>query len=317
MHEGLVKISALEGDASEQTASFHYLVAADGARHHAVDLFNQRHEKEIKITYQSDPNSQTLHHPYHVSAYVTLSRQYGEPIELPKNRFISTMRGEHVCQLVLDKIGHEKHQGKQVKCNFTGELPAEIFHIQDSEARKAAALHFIHDAINDVFTERGHPQALEIHVVNESKKHGTTKDKLKLSIFERHIQQADLAGVRLGENRFILAGDAYRTPNYQIGSGLNDAMYHAQLVGEVFAGKRNLGDLHDVYVARAQETSSSSNEYSSNKSEAAHRAERFVRDVVTEEKRKHQTSIKDSLTEFRKNKQEDEDQPDPSDEETP
>lgn len=58
------------------------------------------------------------------------------------------------------------------------------------------------------------------------------KDKLKILTFQGGSKRAQKAAMNLNNHGFYLIGDAYFTPNYALGHGLNDGLQAAALLGQ-------------------------------------------------------------------------------------
>ena len=172
-----------------------------------------------------------------------MKKDDGEKFNLPESRFISSMGCDdeggdnYLCLLTLDDIGYEKHDRRQVKCNFVGEIPQSIYDLSP-EQRNEKALQYVARVIKDELIALGSldkEDKITIKPTNASKKHAN-KDNMKCAIFERKLSQVKYAAKETSGHYFLSVGDALRTPNYQLGHGANDALRHVRLFSE-FIGK--------------------------------------------------------------------------------
>lgn len=255
MKEGKASIRSLsDAKAPETTFGFTYLVGADGAKHHAADILNQsRKEKGAKddaITFKAA--SGAPEHQYHGSIYATIERKDSN-LKLPEKRFLSNTKDSKDDPALMWAVSFNpaRQDAKSVECNFGCELPKNLSDriqhynnltdVKQKAAEGPALKKDVEEFLQAMVNE--HP---ELRKLNEGKltvslagvKEGK-ESKLKLQTFTVTNLQANTARVRRedkerGDTYFLLSGDAYRTPNYQLGHGLNDGLQHAQWLGQVF-----------------------------------------------------------------------------------
>ncbi len=225
----------------ETQIKYRFLIGADGVSHHAANLFNQSTESN-KIIYESIASPA---HPYHGSFYVLIEREDGDALKLPEEGHqigIKTVvhemqSADYLCYLSLDMMSFSKSDEKSVKCNFVSELPEALYQLIRSHDEKSEteALIFAKKIIEAFFEEHKiENDELKISIVKKSTKHGSQKDNIKLVAFETELVQANTAAIREGETVFLLVGDAFRKPNYQLGHGVNDALLHARSTEDIF-----------------------------------------------------------------------------------
>lgn len=175
-----------------------------------------------------------------MSAYLLIKRKDGQDINL-KDKDFNFPRENGL--FVLDEIGYHKHKKKQIKCTFTGKIPSEIISIIDIPnklERGAKALPYIQNLIKDHLQR---DDDLDISFVDYKKRNPKKGSKCVFSTFKRNLQQASQAGIENKNHFFLLAGDAYRAPNYEIGHGANDALFHAGLFGLFLSNKKKRADI--------------------------------------------------------------------------
>lgn len=176
---------------------------------------------------------------------------------------------DYFWSLSLDKISHKNAGEQQIKCLFAGEiteklLEAKEYHydadsypfeknehesLDEYTKRKKSAdyINTLEEKIKNETIEKNvllHIRTLiyayfkkKLIDLNDFEMHfhmkGHKKDRLKLTIFNVTMSQADQACLEQNEHYFYLMGDAYQTSNYQEGHGLNDAISHAISFGRV------------------------------------------------------------------------------------
>ncbi|KTC89335.1 hypothetical protein OQJ15_11365 [Fluoribacter dumoffii] len=174
--------------------------------------------------------------------------------------------------LRFDKSSHEKSQKKSVKLGFIGEIPKEIFDkIQGLNQQISLLDKRIKKLRETISPDRASENSLanlevqlartknqkqnlvlsyvrrsaadylginenELAVTITASKTRAEKNNLKILTFQGGSKQANKAATQANGHAFYLIGDAYFTPNYPVGHGLNNGLESAKLLGEVPTG---------------------------------------------------------------------------------
>lgn len=256
---GKLTVSAIDGLTSTPINYFS-IVGADGTKHHSADVLNSS-ASNPHFTFIPDTSPKRQNH---MSVYFTLTKKNKGPFKLPDKDFVTSETGHTLWSLSIDQLSHIKHNGLQVKCSIASEIPEDLLkeiknyrydvhsYFLDNDEKK-------HDANFDKMKEEKiKNDATEKRILTlvrslllpyfkrnginlnefdlEIQMKGQKKDRLKLLAFNIHITQANIAYLEKGDFNFYLIGDAFRTSNYQVGHGLNDAISDAIAFGEVMRG---------------------------------------------------------------------------------
>ncbi|WP_133129209.1 FAD-dependent oxidoreductase, partial [Legionella steigerwaltii] len=174
--------------------------------------------------------------------------------------------------LRFEKKSHDKSNKKSVKMGFIGEVPKEIYDQYQEYLKEAEDLQKkigeidaklkINANDTDLLSEKEKLESSYQSVVTEAQKHALAyakkaaakymnvkeselnieltpskktpeKDKLKILAFQGNSQLAGKAAIRVNDHGFYLIGDAYFTPNYALGHGLNDGLEAAAMIGKI------------------------------------------------------------------------------------
>jgi len=248
MKKGVLNTKPHDEAGQERQFEFDYVIGADGASHPSANVFNKNAKKNNLVTYC--PISQPKH-PFHASVNVTIERKDGNKLELPEKQFISdsTSTGWAISFDTLSK----SFDGKKVKSTFGGEIPEELFNLINDYNKKDISktakkrtikkiTEHIKGLIQSYFKKAGINDDAELIVtlVKPSAKYGRKKDKMKLQTFMTNFSRANVAAVEIEGRVFIVGADAYRTPNYQFGHGINHAFEHSRKVGQIFRGQKTI-----------------------------------------------------------------------------
>ncbi|HSW93723.1 MAG TPA: hypothetical protein VLJ15_05120 [Gammaproteobacteria bacterium] len=241
---------------------FKTLIAADGAKHHAVNKLNLSFEaagKKQPIEYHpiAGPN-----HKYHASFALNIKRKDGKPINV-KRQFVETSHRSGWKQLLAGISFNTKTDQTTVKCVFGGEIPEYLNKAFDEYAKDGNAEKIKKKIISyagnilagelglrlnevDITFRESRPQKKEqakkssIH-----EQYQASKDKLNFMRFGNRAERASKAYYEENGNVLLAAGDAYASPNYQYGHGANDGLRHAFFIGEVLRSKTYSYDDYD------------------------------------------------------------------------
>jgi len=224
----LEKVSLTSGTATVGSRTFRVteIIGADGVGRHAVKVYNANldlTDDHRKITFEADEHQP---HEWHVSAYVTITTADGSPVSthLPEEIFVGTENGLHYGLACKPGI-----LNNTIKCNITAELPAGL----SSSSDKKVIMAHLQSLVDIAFGCRTVVKMAE----SKNSESKSTKDKAKLLVFKLKLDQANFAIMRYAGVRLILMGDAHRSPNYQIGHGLNDALAQAEMLGQLYGGE--------------------------------------------------------------------------------
>jgi len=269
MNDGIVQIENKTNNAISHV-HFTYLAGADGVQHHAATVLNQNPQNR-KIHY-SDINQDL--HPYHMTAYVVLENAN----MLPKESCIIHLVEERDSQLLCYLYINKDTKSHKIKCNFLGEVPKEIYEEKD----QSVAMAYINKTIGDIFSSKGlEKPTVCFPAQSETRQH---KDLLSLQIFHRKMTQADRFAIEQGSSIFYVLGDSFKTPDYHLGRGGNNALLHAKKVGMILGMKKYKSGWIDVDMELSRTASDECQASSAlSRSKKAH-TDQFTQFVKSEEK---------------------------------
>ena len=232
---------------------FKNCLSVDGAKHHSVNLINQSQLNNNKIKYKKILNKWITKN--HISAYIVLARQDGNNLILPKRNFLVSADAGRVFALAFNRNSYFKNQKKSIKINFSGEIPDEIYNLQNFDQRQRAGFDYIKTSIVNYFQNKNLVNGeFIIKLVSPSKKHGTQKDKMKFAFFQTQINQVDKALIEENNHSFVIAGDARRSSYYQLGNGLNNSFKEIIKLDEILQNKNSLSKYNDFCKSLNSET---------------------------------------------------------------
>ncbi|KTD50940.1 FAD-dependent oxidoreductase [Legionella quateirensis] len=219
---------------------FGHLIGADGANCESLEKINFGDIR--KPVRKSVSKLSYLKNTFHLGVYAICKRIDGLPFEIPDEEFI---RGHSSHKLLyflrVDKASHKKSGGTCVKVGFVGEIPKKIFlqhqreHQEFNQAgidnqsidlKYYTALNFVKKIFAKSLKLRKTDVILELKTSKNTKKNST-----RVLAFKGRSIKADTAAVRANTHGFYLIGDAYFSPNYPIGHGLNDGAFAASYLG--------------------------------------------------------------------------------------
>ena len=117
-----VKGSAKDPGAAKRDITFHHLIGADGAKHHAVNVVNGGNPV---IHYEKVPAPK---HPYHASITFNITSKSGKPIKLSEQyASVQTKVGSEHYLAGLSLTEKKKGDSNEIKCVFSGEVSKDIF----------------------------------------------------------------------------------------------------------------------------------------------------------------------------------------------
>lgn len=246
--EGRATIKQNQGDQVTREVTFGHIVLADGARAETLDKVNTS-LGDKKITRETPSHMSHINETYHLSAAVTLSMKNGENIRLPAFDFVSSFMSHKLFFMRLDKKSHKTSEEKSVKMGFVGEIPKELFDdikkIENNiinltkDKENAKDIDNLNKQINELTTARENlilgyvkksaasylkiPES-DLNVKIKESIKTPNKNKLKTLVFQGGSKKADKASVVVNGHGSFLIGDAFFSPNYALGHGLNDGM---------------------------------------------------------------------------------------------
>ena len=219
---------------------FGHLIAADGANCETLEKINFGDIK--KPVRQSVSKLSYLKNTFHLGVYAICKRIDGLPFEIPDEEFIRGHSSHKLLYFIrVDKASHKKSGGTFVKVGFVGEIPKKIFvqhqrehheYIQAGVDNQSidptyyTALNYVKTTFAKSLKLRKTDLILELKTSKNTKKNAT-----RVLAFKGRSIKADTAAVRANTHGFYLIGDAYFSPNYPIGHGLNDGAFAASYLG--------------------------------------------------------------------------------------
>lgn len=256
LERGDCVITSIKDGLYSESFTFTWLIGADGAKHHAVNIFNRGMRKNRQITYEKIPSPK---HDYHIASYVTIEKKDGGGLQLPTksdDQILMAMVDDNETErsyLSIIAFAHLEEFQKVARVNFGGEIPEDIYHNNlpivngedgDSDLNERVG-NYIKNSITQVLDKYGYSNGeLTVKLVHKSQKN-PMKDKLRLVVFKTDLEQANRAVFEMNGHIFALVGDAYRLPNYQFAHGLNNGIAHARKLGEIFDETLSLSEYNN------------------------------------------------------------------------
>ncbi|WP_118996646.1 NAD(P)/FAD-dependent oxidoreductase [Legionella oakridgensis] len=189
---------------------FRHLLGADGARHGVADMVRDGLGKEISY---ADSKEQERH-PYH--AVVQLKLKEGAAVD----EALKQVRGTKVAKLGWMETFMPKcyvFPNKDLtEFYFAGEVPQSIFRASE-EDRPELLKQWAGAAIKEKYGVN--IDDLEYRVTGNR-----AEDALQATVFEMRMRQSQHSLIDVQAGKFARIGDARRTPNYNLGHGMNDAI---------------------------------------------------------------------------------------------
>lgn len=225
-----------------KTIYFSQLIAADGAKAETLEKVNEKLDSDKKIERYTPFGMQHLNDIYHFGAYLRMKRRDGEPFDIPEKEFISSFNENEESYfnsyelffMRFNKKSHEKSSHKEVKFSFLGEAPKKVYGQYMSEPMrdpimlayiKNITAHYLKIPVDELIID-----------IKKSKKK-PAKDKLKTLAFQGEMMKASHAALQENNHGFYLIGDAYCTPNYVFGHGLNDGLATVEMFKDLPANQ--------------------------------------------------------------------------------
>ncbi|KTC77900.1 FAD/NAD(P)-binding oxidoreductase [Legionella brunensis] len=260
MSTGILKITD-----NSKPIQFTTLIGADGTKHHAANKVNEWHENNYPVSPQVFEYKKVEGPDYnlHGSFNFILKSKTGEILDFPEKTFVVGKTLALNGMLTFDEHSYEKNNESLFKCSFATELPPYLYHLinqyNKADDKKRNDIEkiiyeevslFIRTALegysentkldmNDTIIDFS-PVNLEKAQKNPEK--AKQKNKLKIQAFTTELYEASHAvySHQQAHTRYLSTGDSYRSPNYQIGQGINNTFAQAQAVGQVLDGKKSL-----------------------------------------------------------------------------
>lgn len=218
------------------TIPFKYLIIADGGDAENAKKLEEK-GLDIKVNKVFDSS-----HRYMVSAYLTVKRQDGAAFELP-HTVLHQLCHNYDCggsfgYLYYNRSSHVKNNKQFVKFFITFSVPPAYY--QEFQKNKTAGLQFLKQCAHDVFDAA----IYEIAPVKNSKDNarGHAKDKLKFQLFERTFYKAETAAIEKNGITVARIGNAFETPDFFQGIGLNRAVLQGKDVALLVTGQFSLDE---------------------------------------------------------------------------
>ncbi|QMT59470.1 hypothetical protein [Legionella sp. PC997] len=273
LQEGTVDLkngeATISTNGQKQTVHFNHLVGADGSNSSTLELVNATLNDNEKIERKTPMAMQHLEGSYHLGAYVKISLKNGKELKLSEKEFASSFlenkqEGQstenQLYFLRFDESSYKNSGRKSVKLGFIGEVPKNVFNqtqilSQEIESlnkqaenldkemnsnveiqkerlkvkRQELALNYVKKAVADYLEIDEN----DLDVTITASKKQAAKDNLKILTFQGGSKQANKAAIQANGHGFYLIGDAYFTPNYPAGHGLNNGLEAAKLLGKI------------------------------------------------------------------------------------
>lgn len=234
-------VAVVTGENVKEVVGFNFFIGADGVHHPSLNVLNESYPEKERIKHTRDFKFKL--HKYHFNSVVSI------PKELLPDKFFSNLSKQKFNIRVKDDLYYyvqfaEDSKGN-VNCTINAEVPRELYnayHLAKAELQaesndktenefkkaKLQLLDFMNSILND---ELGKEKKIQIE----------EKQLLTLNTFTTILMQADksfkLEETQDGQFVYALVGDAYRSPYYPLGHGINFALDEAAKMQEVFKCK--------------------------------------------------------------------------------
>lgn len=237
---------------------FGHMVAADGANCESLQkvdfgvMKKPVREAVSKLKYLNDT--------YHLGVSATCKRIDGLPFKIPDEEFIKGHSPDNLLYFLrVDQSSHKKSWGTSVKIGFIGEIPKKIFrrhqeenprfredgtNNSNSDPKHATALNYVKTILAKKLKIHKSDISFELRLSKNTKKNAT-----RVLAFKGRSIKADTAAVRANTHAFYLLGDAYFSPNYPLGHGLNDGACAAGYLRHTGKSTQKHVDYIDKHIA--------------------------------------------------------------------
>ncbi len=221
LETGQARVELSKPEKTSLSLHFNYFIGADGPKHHAANIIQDGERKSL-IQYE-----QRYHSEGHAFAYFTVK---GAQPELPEKNFLVDYEKNQLAVLSYNKRAAD--QGK-LKCSLSAELPRALLpqdRNQPSLEEEEKIKQYLEARARKILNAQS--KELDFEIEN-SKKHGKAKDKIKSTVFSVSVHRANQAAIcgKHSHRLFALVGETFQGANYQAGHGLNDALYCAIKLG--------------------------------------------------------------------------------------
>ena len=229
----------IKKNGSSEKKSFTHIIASDGAHSKTRKLLPEEEKIERTMPKEMD----YLEGNYHMSAYIELSRQDEKDITIPENEFTTQLLSGFMYFMHFGKKSHEKSNDKKVNISFVGEIPKKVYDdIQNKtgDEKRKSFEDYVKQCAAKYLGVKETDLVCKVKLSkNKNNNIKNTKNKIRTLTFEGKNRQAAIAAKKINEHSFYLLGDAYFTPNYPVGHGLNDGLDAAQTFFDLYKNPDN------------------------------------------------------------------------------
>lgn len=249
---GTLKTKTQSHEKKEEERSFEFdcCVDAGGSGHPATKVLNKCSEKPL-VLFRPVTSPK---HPFHALISVTIKRKDGKPLELPENKQFIADSTSRFWGMSLETTS-KSFDGKKVKAIWGGEVPEKIYQLisdynrahqpkTDQEHVQKEAADIVKQHVQAYFkrAQLNLDAELEVEFMKPCHpKYKGLKDRMRLQSFTTDLHKANVAVVKIGDKIFVLGGNAYGDPDYQLGNGLNFAIIHANRFKRIINGTLSTG----------------------------------------------------------------------------
>ncbi|MDP1601739.1 MAG: FAD-dependent oxidoreductase [Legionella sp.] len=191
------------------------ILAADGARHTFANQMND--DLKSDINYRESAVQER--HKYHAVVQLQLKKgeEMGSPVTMQPYEKMKALSQLDWTSSYLPKK-YILTNAANTKFYLAGEIPEAIFKEEDAQVRALKLKTWATVAIQERYG------VTEEQLEYRQSRNTPAKDRLQCTVFEMKMQENDKQFVALENGVFAQIGDARRTPNYNLGHGMNDAI---------------------------------------------------------------------------------------------
>jgi 2-polyprenyl-6-methoxyphenol hydroxylase-like FAD-dependent oxidoreductase len=237
-HEGMATCNPID-DCNQQATciKFTYLIGADGVKRNAYRQVMQdlTDTQRAEISLQSEP---VITH--HLFAEATLTAKNGDVIPLNAEDLIVSF-AHHSKAALYSKAAVNTGNYFYTPVKLVCSVPEAIAAIDNDDDRQLAINHYALNMISTLIVKAGlNPDNINLTILSNTVNKRLQPADKSPTLFQIQVQKCHKAFLSVNDHHFIIAGDAFRTSEYDYGHGANDALSHAKKLGSFFRRKCSL-----------------------------------------------------------------------------
>jgi len=232
-----------DGSSKETRVEFTYLIGADGARRHAhskvYEKLPRHYRSEIALVADINPTN-------HFFAEAIIKSNNGDALALPAEDLTFTTTPKFKGAL-YSKHARTIDEQTFVPVKIVASVPDDIAMIANEGERKTSLTIYANEVITALLASAGiSHENVDIFILKQDINKASAAIDKSPTLFQIHVKKCNKATVSVNDHHFVIAGDAFRTSEYDYGHGANDALLHAQALGKHLTSRASLKDYDTV-----------------------------------------------------------------------